>query len=194
LETSSVIAIGSSTGGTEALRALFSQMPEKIPPIMVVQHIPPVFSAAFAKRLNEICPFEVREARDGDQVHANLVLIAPGGKQMRLKKSGASLNVEIFESSPAELHKPCVDILFDSVAELLGKHAIGVILTGMGVDGAKGLLKMRQAGARTVAQDEATSVVFGMPREAIQVGAAQEVRPLLEISDLLIRWLAKKAA
>ena len=187
-----LIAIGSSTGGTEALKEVLIRMPEKIPPIVIVKQIPAVFSLAFANRMNDLCPFEVKEAVDGDEVLPNRVIIAPGGKQMRLKRNGLKLCVEVDDSPHVNRHKPSVDVLFDSVAELLGPNALGVILTGMGTDGAKGMLKMREAGARTVAQNEETCVVYGMPREAAKIGAAQEVKPLFEIPELLVKWLASK--
>jgi two-component system chemotaxis response regulator CheB len=192
VDTSTVVAIGASTGGVQALDGVFSSLPESIPPVVVVQHIPPVFSAAFAKRLNDSCPFEVLEAKDGDEVKPNRVLIAAGGTQMKIERQGAGLVVRVFDGAPVNRHKPSVDVLFDSVAEVLGKNAIGVILTGMGADGAKGLLKMRQAGARTVAQDKDSCVVFGMPRAAIELGAAEEIKPLHEVPETILRLLASK--
>lgn len=191
LNQSQVVAIGSSTGGTEALKELLIRLPDNIPPILCVQHIPAVFSLDFAKRLNSLCPFEVKEAADGDEVRARRVLIAPGGKQMKVKKHGPKLLVSIDDSPPVNRHKPSVDVLFDSVANEIGKNAVGIILTGMGADGARGLLKMKQNGALTIAQDQESCVVFGMPREAIKLGAATEVRPLLEIPELLTKWLGK---
>lgn len=191
---SNLIAIGASTGGTEALKDLFLRLPESIPPILVVQHIPPVFSQAFASRLNDLCPFEVKEAADGDEIKPDRVLIAPGGKQMRLRKSGADLVVEIFDGEHVNRHKPSVDVLFDSVVDLVGARALGVILTGMGADGAKGLVKMRKAGSHTIAQNEASCVVFGMPREAILQGGAERVAHLFEIPEILMRWLEEMRA
>jgi two-component system chemotaxis response regulator CheB len=187
-----ILAIGSSTGGTEALREVLTQLPASIPPTLIVQHIPPVFSLAFANRMNELCPFEVKEAADGDEVRPGRVLIAPGGLQMRLVREGSGLKVRVEDTAPVNRHKPSVDVLFDSVAAEIGKKALGVILTGMGADGANGLLKMRQAGARTVAQDEESCVVFGMPREAIARGAAEEIKSLRDIPQLLVRWLQPK--
>lgn len=189
MDTNSVVCIGSSTGGTEALREILTQLPERIPPIVVVQHIPAHFSEALAKRLNTLCRFEVREAADGDEVRPGVVLIAPGGKQMALAKKGSRIEVEITDDPPVNRHKPSVDVLFESAARVLGKKAVGVILTGMGADGAKGMLQMKQAGARTIAQDEATCVVFGMPREAIRLGGALQVVPLGEIPQVLLKWL-----
>jgi len=177
-----VVCIGSSTGGTEALRQVFLNFPAEIPPVVVVQHIPPVFSLAFAKRLNELLPFEVKEAVDNDEVRANRILIAPGGFQMKVKEIEGVLRVKITDDAPVNRFKPSVDYLFESCASVLGKRAIGVILTGMGSDGAQGLLKMRQAGAKTIGQDEATCVVYGMPRAAAEVGAVEAVRPLDQIA------------
>jgi two-component system chemotaxis response regulator CheB len=196
LDMSKVLAIGSSTGGTEALRVLLTGLPDQIPPTVIVQHIPPVFSKAFADRMNQLCSFEVREAADGDELAPSLVLVAPGGKQMKLIKStSGSLRVKIDDSPPVNRHRPSVDFLFDSVAELLGKQARGVILTGMGADGARGLLNMKKAGAFTIAQDEASCVVFGMPREAIKLGAADKILPLTEIArELVMQFSRKKTA
>jgi two-component system chemotaxis response regulator CheB len=186
-----VIAIGSSTGGTEALRELMAGLPDQIPPIVVVQHIPPVFSKAFAMRMNELFAFDVKEAEDGDILRPNLVLIAPGGRQMSLKPSPqGKFRVVIEDSAPVNRHKPSVDVLFDSVHSHLGNRVLGVILTGMGADGAKGLLKLRQAGCRTIAQDEASCVVFGMPREAIKINAAEFIVPLDQIATRLTQLLS----
>jgi two-component system chemotaxis response regulator CheB len=184
-----IVCIGSSTGGTEALRALFSHFPEKIPPVVVVQHIPPVFSQAFAERLNEEFPFEVKEAADGDEVKFGRILIAPGAKQMRLKEESGVLRVQLTDDAPVNRFKPSVDYLFDSAAQILRKRAVGVILTGMGADGAKGLLRMKEAGARTVGQDEATSVVYGMPRVAHEIGAVDIQKPLHQIASQIWKWL-----
>ena len=173
-----IIAIGSSTGGTEALKVVLTRLPADIPPIVIVQHIPPVFSKAFADRLNEICPFEVFEGVDGMELKSGRVIVAPGGKQMRLKKTPTGYCVSIRDEAPVNRHCPSVDVLFDSCADLVKERAIGVILTGMGADGARGLVKMKQAGAPTFAQDEASCVVFGMPKEAIRMGGASKVVPL----------------
>lgn len=193
LRTDLVVAIGSSTGGTDALADIFTQLPKEIPPIVVVQHIPALFSQALARRLNDLCPFHVKEAAHGDELLPCQVLIAPGGRQMRIRPStsaSAPHVVEITDDAPVSRHKPSVDYLFESIVPL-GSNAIGVILTGMGTDGANGLLKMRQNGARTVAQDEASSVVFGMPREAIRLGAAEEVIGLSDIPSKLTQWLRR---
>jgi two-component system chemotaxis response regulator CheB len=185
-----LIAIGSSTGGTEALREVLTRLPENIPPILIVQHIPPIFSAAFAQRMNALCPFEVKEAQDADEVVPGRVLIAPGGLQMQLVNEAGTLRVQITDAPPVNRHKPSVDYLFDSVAKIGGPQSIGVILTGMGADGAKGLLAMRRAGARTIGQDEASCVVYGMPRVAAEIGGVEKVSPLEEIPQLLIQWLS----
>lgn len=192
LDLNRVIVIGSSTGGTEALKEVFIRMPEKIPPILVVQHIPPVFSEAFAKRLNDLCPFRVKEGADGDLVEANSVYIAPGGKQMKVKGKGSQARIVITDDAPMNRHKPSVDYLFDSILPAFGKSTIGVILTGMGADGAKGLKKLRDGGCETIAQDEKSSVVFGMPKEAIKLGAASQVKSLLEIPEALCELLERK--
>ena len=185
-----VIAMGASTGGTEALKEVLLRLPAEIPPIVIVQHIPAIFSNAFASRLNQLSPFEVKEATNNDAIKKNRVLIAPGGLQMRVKRAGEGLKVIVEDAPAVNRHRPSVDYLFDSVAEQIGAKAIGVILTGMGGDGAKGMLKMKQAGARTVAQNEATCAVYGMPKQAVLLGAAEEVKPLLEIPELLVKWFS----
>lgn len=187
-----VLCIGASTGGTEAIRSVLYSLPENIPPTVIVQHIPPVFSKAFADRLGETCPFAVKEAVDGDELKASQVLIAPGGKQMRIEKKAKGLVVRITDDPPQNRHRPSVDYLFLSAAEILGKHAIGVILTGMGADGAKGLLQMRQAGARTFGQSEATCVVYGMPKAAKAMGAVAEELNLEQIPGALCEAFEKR--
>lgn len=190
LDLSRLIAIGSSTGGTEALRILLTQLPEEIPPIVITQHIPAIFSKAFADRMNSLCPFHVCEAVDGQEVLPGNVYIAPGGRQMKLRgRSNGRIFIEINDSPPVCRHKPSVDYLFQSVAETCGKRSIGIILTGMGADGAEGLLRMKKAGARTIAQSEETCAVFGMPREAIALGAADEILGIEEVAEKLIQWL-----
>lgn len=190
-----IVAIGSSTGGTEALKEVLLGLPSWIPPIVIVQHIPPIFSAAFAKRLNELCDFEVKEAADGDVLKAGRVLIAPGGLQMELQADGqGGYKVRVFDGEKVNRHKPSVDVLFDSVAKLVGKLAVGVILTGMGNDGAAGLLRMRKSGASTIGQDEASSVVYGMPRAAFELGAVMEVCPLSKIAEAMMKNLGKEKA
>lgn len=192
------IAIGSSTGGTETLREILTQLPADIPPILIVQHIPAVFSQAFARRLAELCPFEVKEAEDRDDVRPGRVLIAPGGLQMKVESAGTRAQpnfvVRITEDPAVNRHRPSVDYLFDSVADLMGDRAIGAILTGMGADGARGLLRMRQRGARTLAQDEATSVVYGMPREAAKMGAAEKIVALPDIPEALTAFIRQLQA
>jgi two-component system chemotaxis response regulator CheB len=195
LDQNCLIAIGSSTGGTEALRQVLTELPAAIPPIVITQHIPAVFSKAFADRMNSLCPFEVYEAEHGMEVLPGRVFIAPGGRQMQIRKrNDGKMFIVIDDSPPVNRHKPSVDYLFDSVVEACGGKCIGVILTGMGADGAKGMLKLKNAGARTIAQDEATCAVFGMPREAIRLGAASEVLPLGDIASKLIQWLSQRKA
>ncbi len=185
-DLSYLIGIGSSTGGTEALRVVLTQLPEKIPPILIVQHIPPVFSKAFADRMNQLCQFNVKEAEDGDVVENGNVYIAPGGKQMSVKIVSNLLKIKIEDSPPVNRHKPSVDVLFDSIAALNRKKVVATILTGMGSDGAKGLLKLKQGGAQTFAQDEASCVVFGMPKEALKLGGANEAVPLDQMALKLL--------
>jgi two-component system chemotaxis response regulator CheB len=175
-----LIAIGSSTGGTQALQDILLTMPREIPPILITQHIPPVFSKALADRLNAICPFEVKEGEDGDEVLPNRVLIAPGGHHMRLASGGRKIVIESDE--PINRFRPSVDALFYSVAKNAKVPVTAALLTGMGKDGALGLLQLKNNGAYTIAQDEASSVVFGMPKEAIELGAALKVEPLHRIS------------
>lgn len=184
--TEHIVAIGTSTGGTQALQAVLSALPAVSPGIVIVQHMPPQFTAAFASRLNSLCQIEVREAKDNDRVVPGAALIAPGGKHMMLRRSGAQYFVEIKEGPPVNRHCPSVDVLFRSVAKVAGRNALGVIMTGMGDDGARGLREMRDAGAHTVAQDEATCVVFGMPKEAIRLEAAVRVIPLDNIPQVIL--------
>lgn len=190
-----VIAIGSSTGGTEALKEVLTSLPSNIPPIVIVQHIPPVFSRAFAERMNSLCSFEVKEAEFGDALHSNRVLIAPGGRQMKVVKRPSGLFVEVNDDPPMTRHKPSVDYLFNSVAETIGKKAIGVILTGMGSDGTHGMLKMKEKGSMTFSQDEDSCVVYGMPKSAWESGASQMQVPLDEIVVKLSQhWGIKNSA
>jgi two-component system chemotaxis response regulator CheB len=185
--TQKVIAIGASTGGTEALREVLTALPPDSPGVVIVQHMPENFTRAFAQRLDKLCQIRVQEARDGDRILPGHALIAPGNYHMRVNRNGANYYVEVFMSEPVNRHRPSVDVLFHSCARNLGRNAIGVIMTGMGGDGARGLLAMRQAGARTVAQDEATSVVFGMPKEAIELGAVGDVLGLSRIAEAVVR-------
>jgi len=180
------IAIGASTGGTEAIAAILTRMPAWSPWILIVQHIPPVFSRAFAGRLNDLCAIEVKEAEDGEVLRPGLALVAPGDLHMLLRRSGNGYTVEVKSGPRVCYQRPSVDVLFLSVAEAAGAQAVGVLLTGMGSDGAQGLLKMRQAGSRTIAQDEASCVVFGMPREAIGLGAAGQVTALQAIPGAIL--------
>ena len=173
-----VIAIGTSTGGTQALEEIQIGLPPTLPGIVVVQHMPEGFTRAFASRLNGLCRVEVKEAADGDSVLRGQVLIAPGNRHTLLQRSGARYYVQVKDGPLVSRHRPSVDVLFRSAARYAGANATGIIMTGMGDDGARGLGEMKAAGARTVAQDEATSVVFGMPKEAIQRGAADIVLPL----------------
>ncbi len=185
--TNKVIAIGASTGGTEAIREILQATPQNCPGVIIVQHMPPKFTTAFAERLNQLCAIEVREAQDGDSVLTGRALIAPGNYHMLLRRSGARYLVQV-KNGPAVHHqRPSVDVLFKSVAESAGHNAIAVILTGMGQDGAEGLLALKKKGAFTLAQDEATSVVFGMPKEAIKRQAACKVVPLCRISEEIQR-------
>jgi two-component system chemotaxis response regulator CheB len=191
--TDKILAIGASTGGVQALTTVLTALPANAPGTVVVQHMPAHFTASFAERLNGLCAVQVKEAADGDAVAPGRVLIAPGGFHMLLRRSGADYVVEI-KTGPEVFHqRPSVEVLFNSVAKYAGANAVGAILTGMGADGAKGLLAMRQAGAATLAQDERTSVVFGMPMEAIRCGAAQKVVPLPEIASTMLQ-MTKKAA
>ncbi|MCE5262128.1 MAG: chemotaxis response regulator protein-glutamate methylesterase [Deltaproteobacteria bacterium] len=184
-----VIAIGASTGGTEALKAVLTKLPANSPGIMVVQHMPANFTTAFAERLNSLCQMTVREAKDNDSVVPGLALIAPGNFHMVMRRSGARYYVEVKTGPMVHHQRPAVDILFKSTAKSAGANAIGVILTGMGADGAEGLLEMRNAGAGTIAQDENSCVVFGMPKEAIKLGAAGKVLPLEQIAAEIVRMV-----
>lgn len=176
--TQKVVCIGASTGGTESLRQVLEAVPVDSPGIVVVQHMPERFTAHFAKRLDGLCAVEVKEAEDGDAVHPGRVLIAPGNSHLLLSRSGARYFVNVKDGPLVSRHRPSVDVLFRSAAQHAGANAVGILMTGMGDDGARGLLEMRRAGALTIAQDEETSVVFGMPREAIERGAAMKVLPL----------------
>jgi two-component system, chemotaxis family, protein-glutamate methylesterase/glutaminase len=180
--TEPVIAIGASTGGTEALRDVLEALPADVPGIVIVQHMPEKFTNAFARRLDGSCQITVKEAEDGDAVIAGRALIAPGNQHLVLRRTGPRYTVQVLDGQHVSRHRPSVDVLFRSVAQNAGRNAMGVLLTGMGDDGARGLLEMREAGAFTVAQDEESSVVFGMPKEAIQRGAAMRVLPLSRVA------------
>ena len=188
--THKVIAIGASTGGTTALLDVLSDFPPNCPGTVIVQHMPMGFTSAFAKRLNQSCSIEVREAKNGDSVVPGVALLAPGNSHMLLQRSGARYSVVVKDGPFVNFQKPSVDVLFHSVAKSAGSNALGVILTGMGKDGARGLLEMRNSGAATIAQDEASCVVFGMPKEAINLGAVQEVFSLHDIPKALFRSAA----
>jgi two-component system chemotaxis response regulator CheB len=181
--TQRLIAIGASTGGTEAIRAFLSVLPADAPAILIVQHMPEKFTRAFAERLDGLCAVRVKEAVDGDRALAGHVLIAPGNLHMRLVRDGATHLVRLADGPPVNRHRPSVDVLFHSCADVAGPNAVGVLMTGMGDDGARGLLAMRRAGAPTLAQDEASCVVFGMPRTAIELGAAERVVPLGRLAE-----------
>jgi two-component system chemotaxis response regulator CheB len=184
--TEAIIALGASTGGTEALRAILERLPPDAPGIVVVQHMPEAFTAAFARRLDQCCRVFVKEAASGDEIVAGRVLIAAGNRHLVVRRQGKRYFAEVNDGPLVSRHRPSVDVLFRSVAAAAGANAVGALLTGMGDDGAEGLLEMKRAGARTIAQDEATSVVFGMPKEAIARGAVGEVAPLARIPHLLL--------
>lgn len=185
--TEMVVCLGASTGGTEALREVLEALPANAPGIVVVQHMPENFTKAFARRLDSLCEVDVKEAADGDPVLRGHVLIAPGGKHVVMERQGARYTVSVREGPLVSRHRPSVDVLFRSAARCAGSNAVGVIMTGMGDDGARGLLEMKQAGARTFAQDEATSIVFGMPKEAIARGGVDKVVPLGSIARELLQ-------
>ena len=185
--TERIVAIGTSTGGTLALEALLTQLPRVCPGMVIVQHMPEKFTAAFAERLNSLCQLEVLEAKDGDRVIPGRALIAPGGRHMQLKRSGAQYVVEVADGPLVNRHKPSVDVLFRSVARFAGKNALGIIMTGMGDDGARGRKEMYDAGAFTIAQDEATCVVYGMPKEAVKLGGVHLSMPLGNLPGEILR-------
>jgi len=180
--TEKVVVVGASTGGTEALRTFLEAFPLDSPGIVIVQHMPENFTTAFANRLNSICRLTVKEAEDGDTVIRGRALIAPGNHHLLLKRSGARYYVEVKDGPLVSRHRPSVDVLFRSAARYAGRNSVGVIMTGMGDDGAKGMLELKEAGAYTIAQDKNTCVVFGMPQEAIKIGAAIKVLPLQNIA------------
>ncbi|GAN34749.1 MAG: chemotaxis response regulator protein-glutamate methylesterase [Candidatus Brocadia sp. AMX2] len=189
--THKIIAIGASTGGTEALKEVLMQMPPNAPGILIVQHMPQLFTKSFADRLNSLCSIEIREAKDGDSVIPGLALIAPGNYHMELRRNGARYYITTNQEPPVRRHRPSVEVLFESVAKYAGSNAVGVIMTGMGDDGASGLLKMKESGAKTLAQDEESCVVFGMPKEAIKLGAVDTVVPLNKITPSILSLLTK---
>ena len=184
--TEKVIAVGASTGGTEALRTFLTALPADSPAVVIVQHMPEMFTKSFAKRLNELCAITVIEAENGDSVIRGRALIAPGNKHMLLRRSGARYYVEVSDGPLVNRHRPSVDVLFRSTAQFAGRNSVGIIMTGMGDDGARGLLEMKQAGAHTIAQDEKSCVVFGMPKEAIKLNAVDKTLPLEMIGSYLL--------
>jgi len=184
--TEMVVCVGASTGGTEALREMLEKLPANSPGIVIVQHMPERFTAAFARRLNDLCEVEIKEAADGDPVLRGHVLIAPGDRHLLLERQGARYHVSVRTGPLVSRHRPSVDVLFRSAARSAGSNAMAVIMTGMGDDGARGMLEMHQAGAYTVAQDEATSVVFGMPKEAIARGGVDRIVPLGQITPEIL--------
>ncbi|MBI3547074.1 MAG: chemotaxis response regulator protein-glutamate methylesterase [Gammaproteobacteria bacterium] len=183
-----IIVMGASAGGTQAITEILTRLPPQTPGIAIVQHMPPKFTASFAERLNDHCQLEVREAKSGDRLKTGTVLIAPGGQQMALMRAGGGYAVRVYDDEPVNRHRPSVDVLFDSAARIVGAQALGIILTGMGSDGARGLRAMKNAGAYTIAQDEKSSVVFGMPEQAIRHGAACQVLSLERIPEYLMEW------
>ncbi len=191
--TQKVVAIGASTGGTEALRCVLESLPPYAPPIVIVQHMPAAFTAAFAKRLDGVCQISVKEAAQGDSVIRGRALIAPGDKHMLLVRSGANYRVELREGPLVSRHRPSVDVLFRSVARHAGANAVGVIMTGMGDDGAHGLKEMREGGAHTFGQNEATCVVYGMPKEAMRIGGVEREVALDQIAGLVVKYGAEHA-
>jgi len=186
--TDQLVAIGTSTGGTQALEVVLTNLPSTCLGIVIVQHMPEKFTAMFADRLNSICDIEVREARNGDRVIPGLALIAPGGRHMMVRRNGAQYQVEVVDGPLVNRHKPSVDVLFRSVAKCAGSNALGIIMTGMGDDGARGMKEMHSAGAKTIAQDEQSCVVFGMPKEAIKLDAVDQTIPLDQIPSAIIAY------
>jgi two-component system chemotaxis response regulator CheB len=184
--TDTIVAIGSSTGGTEAVKSILEVLPPNTPPVLITQHMPERFTKNWADRMNRVCRISVKEAEDGDSVLPGHALVAPGNYHMTLVRSGARYSVHIHQDPPVNRHRPSVDVMFASVARHAGANAVGVILTGMGGDGAKEMATMKQAGALTIAQDEATCVVFGMPKEAIKLGCVDKVLPLGDIAGAIV--------
>ena len=191
--TEKLVCVGASTGGTEALKEFFMRMPASSPAVLVTQHMPETFTKSFAQRLNGLSAMTVKEAEHNERVLPGHAYIAPGHSHLLVKKSGAYYYAELSQADPVNRHRPSVDVLFHSAAQVLGPNAVGVILTGMGKDGAQGLLAMRQAGAHTLAQDEATCVVFGMPKAALDLGAAMEMAPLPEIAARVLAHLGRQS-
>jgi two-component system chemotaxis response regulator CheB len=184
-----LIAIGASTGGTEAIKEVLTRLPAEMPGIVMVQHMPETFTPSFAKRLDSLSALRVVEAQGGERIQPGHAYLAPGHSHMRIKKSGNGWVTELSQSEPVNRHRPAVDVLFESVAREAGRNAIGVILTGMGKDGAQGMLAMRQAGAWNIGQDQDSCVVYGMPREAARLGAVDEVAPLNDVAGRILARL-----
>lgn len=191
LLTGHVVAIGASTGGTEAIRSVLARLPADMPPIVMVQHMPELFTGSFARRLDSLSELEVIEAQGGEMLRPGRVYLAPGHSHMLVKRVAGGYRVELSRADPVNRHRPAVDVLFNSVAAEIAGNATGIILTGMGKDGARGLLAMRQAGAWTIGQDEATCVVYGMPREAFVLGGVAEVAALNDIAGRLVAHLRR---
>ncbi|MCL2899808.1 MULTISPECIES: protein-glutamate methylesterase/protein-glutamine glutaminase [Brenneria] len=190
LSSEKLIAIGASTGGTEAIRHVLQPLPPTSPALLITQHMPPGFTKSFAERLNKLCQITVKEAEDGERVLPGHAYIAPGARHLELARSGANYQVRLHDGPPVNRHRPSVDVLFRSVAQHAGRNAVGVILTGMGNDGAAGLLELHQAGSYTLAQNEASCVVFGMPREAIAMGGVDEVVDLHQVSQRMLAQIS----
>ncbi|MBL8413394.1 MAG: chemotaxis protein CheB [Propionivibrio sp.] len=188
---SKIIFVGASTGGTEAVKIFLLGIPPDCPPILIVQHMPESFTASFAARLNTLCAPRVIEAQGGESLESGTVYVAPGHSHLRIKRGASAFVTELLKTPPVNRHRPSVDVLFDSAAEVVGHNAIGVILTGMGKDGANGLLRMRKAGAHTFGQDEASCVVYGMPREAALIGAVEDVASLEALSRRVLTLLGR---
>lgn len=189
-----IIGIGASTGGTEAIKTVLEQMPVDCPGIVIVQHMPEVFTRSFAERLDSLCKIEVKEAKDGDSILRGRALIAPGNYHMSVKRSGSKYYVKIQDGEPVNRHRPSVDVLFQSMAQHAGQNAVGMIMTGMGRDGARGLLAMRDAGAFTLAQDEKSSVVYGMPKEAVKLGAVDKIASLKMLTEHTLKSINYRMA
>ena len=186
-----IVFVGASTGGTEAVKTFLLGIPADCVPILIVQHMPESFTGSFAARLNSLCKPRVIEAQGGEVLESGVVYIAPGHSHLKIRRTPSGYLTELMKTAPVNRHRPSVDVLFDSAAEIVGRNAVGVILTGMGKDGANGLLRMRQAGARTFGQDEATCVVYGMPREAALIGAVEEVAALGELPRRVMQALGR---
>lgn len=192
VQSSSIVVIGASAGGTQAIKEVLDRVSGPLPAMAIVQHMPPKFTTLFAERLNTSSALEVREGRDGDRLQNGVALVAPGGLHMAVTRDAGGYGVRVFDAAPVNRHRPAVDVLFDSAAQEFGPAALGILLTGMGDDGARGMLALRQAGAYTIAQDEKTCVVFGMPDQAIRLGAAAEVLPLERIAARIEDWAAAR--